>query len=147
MPKAVFNSSILVSAFLKESGISRQLLHQAEEGIFHLCLAPQILDETRRVLLQYLRIRKRHPYSDEDVLEYVDLLGIVSQLVTDLPRIKVLASDPADDIIVACAVQAGARYLVTRDKDLLALGHHHGQTNIVSPEEFMALLRKQLRGR
>ena len=44
-------------------------------------------------------------------------------------------------MIVACALAAGANYLVSRDKDLLSLGEHEGIA-MITPEAFMHLLRK-----
>ena len=139
MAKVVFDSTVLVSAFLTKTGISRDLLHQAQAGSFSICLSEEILAEIERVLLEYPRIRKRYRYADEAVREYVTLLRVVSQVVTDLPKIKPVVRDPNDDMIVACAIKAGADYIITRDKDLLTLDSYKG-IQVVSPEEFTKLL-------
>jgi putative PIN family toxin of toxin-antitoxin system len=141
VPKAVFDSTVLVSAFLSKAGVSRQLLHEAQAGKFAICLAEEILEETGRVLLEYPRIRKRYQYSDEAVGEYVELLRVVAQVTTALPKIKAVARDPNDDVIIACGVKAKAQYIVSRDKDLLDMKRYE-QILIVGPEEFVALLRQ-----
>ena len=141
MPKAVLDSTVLVSAFLTEAGISRQLLRESEAGNFQICIAEEILDETERVLSEYPRIRKRYRYSDEAVIEYVSLLRILSQVITPLPKIKAVVRDPNDDMVIACAVKARAQYIVTRDKDLLDLGSYQ-QITIISPEGFMQVLKE-----
>lgn len=141
MAKAVFDSTVLVSAFLTKGGISRNLLHQAQAGGFSICVSEEILTEIGRVL-EYPRIRKRYRYADEAATEYVALLRIVSQVVTDLPKIKSIVRDPNDDMIIACASKAGADYIVTRDKDLLTLGSYKG-IQIVSPEGFVRLLKER----
>jgi len=140
MPKAVLDSTVLVSAFLSKTGVSRELLHKAEAGNFTICLAEEILKETERVLLGYPRIRKRYPYTDEAAATYIQLLRIVCQVVTELPKIKAVARDPNDDMIIACGIKAKARYIVTRDKDMLDLKEYE-QISIVSPEAFIALVR------
>jgi putative PIN family toxin of toxin-antitoxin system len=140
MAKAVFDSTVLVSAFLTKAGISRDLLHQAQAGEFSICVSEEILTEIGRVL-EYPRVRKRYRYADEAVTEYVALLRVVSQVVIDLPKIKPVVRDPNDDMIIACASKAGAEYIVTRDKDLLTLGSYQGM-DIVSPEEFVNLLKE-----
>jgi len=142
MAKAVFDSTVLVSAFLSKTGISRDLLHRGRAGSFTICLSEEILTEIERVLLEYPRIRKRYHYRDEVVREYAALLRIVSQVLTDLPKIKPVVRDPNDDMIIACAVKAGADYIVTRDKDLLTLGVYK-DIRIVSPEEFVRSLKEQ----
>jgi hypothetical protein len=53
-----------------------------------------------------------------------------SLLATNLPLFSCLA----------CAVKAKAQHIVTRDKDLLDLGHYH-TIEIVSPEDFLTVLR------
>jgi uncharacterized protein len=50
--------------------------------------------------------------------------------------------DPDDDKIIACAVAAGAQYLVSRDRDLLSLASYAG-VSIIAPEEFLRLVRAQ----
>ena len=139
MAKAVFDSTVLVSAFLTQTGISRELLHTAQAGRFSIYLCEEILAETTRVLLEYPRIRKRYHYSDEAAQEYVALLRVVCHIVTDLPKIKPIVRDPNDDMIIACAVKAAADYIVTRDQDLLAL-ESYKEIGILSPEKFMRLI-------
>ncbi len=50
-----------------------------------------------------------------------------------------ICSDPKDDMFVACAVEGGADYIVSGDRDRLELGEFQG-ISIVEPGEFMALL-------
>jgi|ERR1035437_2211467 putative PIN family toxin of toxin-antitoxin system len=45
--------------------------------------------------------------------------------------------DPNDDMILECAVAAGAQFIVSDDKDLLVLGSYRG-IRIVTPAEFLA---------
>lgn len=142
MAKAVFDSTVLVSAFLSKSGVSRELLHRAEAGDFAICVAEEIFDEIQRVLLEYPRIRKRYRYADEAVTEYVGLLRVVAQVIVKLPKIEKVVRDPNDDMIIACAVKAAAEYVVTRDKDLLILTEYEG-VKILTPEEFLGLLKEQ----
>jgi predicted nucleic acid-binding protein len=42
-------------------------------------------------------------------------------------------------MVIACALQARADYIVTRDKDLLSVGAYQG-IRIVTPREFLDLL-------
>jgi predicted nucleic acid-binding protein len=46
--------------------------------------------------------------------------------------------DPNDDMVLECAVVAGAQVIVSGDKDLLALDPYNG-IRIVSPAEFLVL--------
>ena len=45
-------------------------------------------------------------------------------------------------MIIACALEAGADCIVTRDKDLLSLGSDEG-ISMVTPRQFLDLLAAQ----
>jgi putative PIN family toxin of toxin-antitoxin system len=139
--KAVLDTTILASAFLRNvpGGVSHDLLRFAGEGAFELYVCDDILEETARVLLRDEKKRRRYAYSDVDVVAYCQELALLGMIVDDLPEVHVVR-DPNDDVIVACAIAAGAMYLVTRDKDLLTLDGHEG-ISIVSPETFLRVLR------
>ena len=141
MPRAVFDTTVLISAFLKRSGISGELLSLAGDA-FILVLSPEIVAETEVKLLTKERLRKSATYTDDQAREYCRGLSELAELVTDLPPLSGVVRDPNDDMIVATAVKASADYLVSRDKDLLALGCHQG-TTIMTPEAFRGLLRAQ----
>ena len=140
MYKVVLDSTVLVSAFLAKTGVSAELLHKAKDGGFDMCLAEEILEEVQRALLQYQKIRKRYHYSDQTVIQFVQNLRIVAHLITELPSIEVVNSDPNDNMVVACALKARADYIVTRDNDLLSLGNYE-DIKVVTPENFMGILR------
>jgi uncharacterized protein len=138
--RAVFDSTILVSAFLRPGGLSDELLTVAEEGHFVLVLAPDIVAETWQKLLTSKRLRTRYRYTDERVHLFCRGLIRISEFIRDVPPLSGIVRDPNDDMIVACAVVGRADHIVTRDKDLLSLGGHEG-ISISSPEEFRMFLR------
>jgi putative PIN family toxin of toxin-antitoxin system len=135
MAKAVLDTTLLVSAFLRyiPGGASYELLRFADEGMFELCLSEGILDETARALLESTRNRRLYTYSDEDVVEYCQGLTRFGTMVTGLPDVRGVVRDPNDDKIIACAVAAGAGFIVTRDKDLLSLGEYE-RIVMIKPE-------------
>jgi putative PIN family toxin of toxin-antitoxin system len=141
MARAVFDTTILVSAFLKPvaGGASFDLLSKASEGAFDLYLSDDILEEAARVLLTRKRIRARYAYPDTAVTDYIRNLARMGIVVSDVPEVK-LVRDPADDMIMGCAIAAKAEYLVTRDDDLLSLDRHGG-CEILTPEAFLHVLK------
>lgn len=64
---------------------------------------------------------------------------MTTSIVADLPPVTGVVRDPNDDMVVACALEADADYIVTRDKDLLSLGTYEG-IRIVTPRQFLDLL-------
>ena len=139
MVRAVLDSTVLISAFLKPGGVSDEILALAD-STFVLALAPEIIAETRRKLLTSARMRRAGSYSDERVRRFCRGLVKVAEEVTDLPPLAGIVRDPNDDVIVAAAVKAKADYLVTRDKDLLSLGGYQG-IRMITPEAFRGILR------
>ena len=81
---AVIDSTVLVSAFLTEGGVSAALLRSAREGVFLVFLSEDILIETQHTLA-YPRIRERYDYTDADVADFLNRLRIAATLVGDLP--------------------------------------------------------------
>lgn len=142
MLKVVFDSTTLVSAFLRKGGVTGQLLERAAQGACELYLADAIIEETRQVLLNREHLRRHFSYTNIEVEEYATLLRAFARSVSNLPHITV-CRDPNDDYIIATALAAGASYLVARDKDLLTLAIYQGVT-MLSPEAFMQILRTQV---
>jgi putative PIN family toxin of toxin-antitoxin system len=142
MIKAVFDTTVLISAFLRPKGVSDELLDLAASARFSLILSVSILAETARKLLTSEKIRRSYSYPDDAVHRYLQKLSNLAELVAELPPLRGVVRDPNDDVIVATAVAAGAEYLVARDKDLLDLRSYEDIT-IITPEAFRGLLRQQ----
>ena len=142
MAKAVLDTTALVSAMLtrKPGAACHELIRLAKDGAFELFMSSDILEETAETL-RYPHLRKRYDYSDTDIIAFCQDLVLVGTIIDDAPVVPVVR-DPDDDKIVACAVAAGADYLVSRDKDLLILKEHEG-ISIISPEAFLRILRDQ----
>jgi predicted nucleic acid-binding protein len=88
-------------------------------------------------------MKRRYQYSDSAIVEYRQNLQKLAKLVRDVPEVRgVVVRDPDDDKIVACAVAARAKYIVTRDKDSLSIGRHQ-DIAMVTPEAFLQLLRAE----
>ena len=136
---AVIDSTVLVSAFLTEGGVSAELLRFARAGVFLVFLSEDILTETEHTL-GYDRIRERYTYTDDDVADFLNRLRIAATLVDQLPELAVVR-DPNDDMVVATAQRAQAAYIVTRDRDLLTLQQYEDIT-IITPEAFIAIVRE-----
>lgn len=138
--RAVLDSSVLVSAFIKPHGTTAELLRAAEGGAFVLYLSPAILVETAEVLLRP-KITERYRRAPDAAREFCAGLAEAARLVRRLPELRgAVPLDPKGDKIVATAVAAEAGYLVTGDRrHLLDLGEYEG-IKIVTPRRFLDLL-------
>ncbi len=130
--KAVFDTNVLLAAFITE-GICSKILVRGRKRQFHLILCPVILREFERVLIKKFSITRNEARS---------ILQIVSEamhsVVSPSQSVQGICRNPDDDAILACALEAGADYLVTGDVDLLELKIFKGIC-IVTPREFELL--------
>ena|SRR5688572_4665638 len=129
--RVVLDTNTVVSALLF-SGVSSRLLPLWQSDRITLLVSKPILEEYLRVLA-YPKFR----LSEADIRVLVDeeLLPFI-QPVRIRRRLRVVQRDPDDDKFLECAVSGGARYLVTGDADLRALGSY-GKVRILSVREFL----------
>jgi uncharacterized protein len=104
-------------------------------GSIDVILSAYILDELRRVLP---RLTNRHGLTLPEIDDLVDALSIQAEVIEPLP-----CADPdlrdVDDLPVLGTLLAALRtseadYLITGDKDLLAMAEHYP---IVTPAIFL----------
>jgi hypothetical protein len=92
---------------------------------FMLVTSKQILKELAQVL-HYPRILKRFTPSENDINEFIGLIVEKALITEGLYRADGITKDPADDMFVACALEAKADYIVARDPHLRNLKHFYG---------------------
>lgn len=138
MTRAVVDSNLVVNRAISTTGAAAEILQRWRQDRFELAVSPPILEEYRRAL-GYERVRARHGMGDDEIDELVDRFRRFAIVVEPTEHPKVVAEDPDDDKFVACAVAAGAGFVVTRDKHLLKLRDYQG-IRILSPAAFLAFL-------
>ena len=131
--KVVFDTNVLVSAFVTE-GVCSKLLGRARRRQFELITCPFILKELEAVLLKKLSATRGET---RQVLRI--LAEAISVLVHPTHPVSGICRDPDDDHILSCAIAASADYLVTGDSDLLELREFRG-IRIVAPRGLELLL-------
>ena len=130
--KAVFDTNVLIAAFLTE-GICAKLLVRARRRDFDLILCDGILQEFERVL------KKKFAASPHETSEALIILSEAAlEILGRTDSITPICRDSDDDLILACARDAAADYVVTGDEDLLVLKNYEG-ISIVNPREFEKL--------
>lgn len=130
--KAVFDTNVLIAAFLTE-GICAKLMIRARRRDFNLILCDGILQEFKRVL------KKKFATSPHETSEALTILSEAAlEILGWTDSITPICRDSDDDLILACAKDAAADYVVTGDEDLLVLKNYEG-VSIVNPREFEKL--------
>lgn len=139
MPSAlrvVLDTNVLLSGVAYPGSLPGKIITAWQHGSVEVVLSTFIIEELRRVLP---RLAARHGLSASEIDDLVDILSIQAELLE-----PALVEDPAlrdrNDLPVLgtllAAMHAGnIDYLITGDKDLLALAERYPG---VTPAEFWA---------
>lgn len=132
----VLDSNVLARASISHGTAVSAIIDAWRDERFSLVVSTHLLDELTRTLAK--------PYfagriSSERQVAYQRLLATFATLVPITVAVHGVATHPEDDLVLATAVSAGADYLVTRDRQLLALRSYR-DVLIVSPTEFLSAL-------
>jgi len=136
MVRAVVDTNVIISGGIKP-GNPRKVWEIFKSGECRLVLSSLMFRELNEVLQR----PKFHKFiKKEDRKEIILYLELFAEFVEPTETIAI-CRDPEDDHILSCALKAEVDFLVTGDKDLLALKSFRG-IPIVKPREFLNRLRK-----
>ncbi|MBP6942296.1 MAG: putative toxin-antitoxin system toxin component, PIN family [Syntrophorhabdaceae bacterium] len=130
--KAVFDTNVLIAAFLTE-GVCSKLLVRARKGECDLILSQDIIREFEKVLSKKFGLSRQEIYDVRAVLSEA-----TKEIIRKVDPIEPVCRDKDDNKILTCALAADADLLVTGDEDLLVM-KKYGRTRIISPREFEAI--------
>ena len=130
--RAVLDANVFVSAALSKnpSSPTREALDRWKRGEFVLLICTPLAEEIAEKLLD-------HSISAETVSALVENLARLAgwvEVPTD--KIEALLSDPDDNVIVACAVEGKASYLVTYDPHFDSLGGEYQGIKVLKAFHF-----------
>ena len=136
MLRATLDTNVFVSSLLVKQGVPARVLHAWRERRYVLATSPAIIAETRATL-GYPRIQRKYAITDEDVDQLVRLLEQDAIVVPSLADVVgAVPDDPADELVLACAVEAQADVIVSGDHHLLDLGEFRG-IPVLTVREFL----------
>lgn len=132
--RVVLDTNVLVSGIAYPSSIPGKILAAWRHGAIEVLLSEYILDELARVLP---RLRHRHDLDASEMADLIDTLRFQAELVepasgTD-PALRDANDQPVLHTLSVALEHAQADYLITGDKDLLALA---GAYPIITPAAF-----------
>lgn len=134
--RVVLDTNVLVSGIAYPASVPGKILAAWRHGSVEVLLSAFILDELRRVLP---RLAHRHGLTSAEIDDLVDVLSIQAEVIEPLPGTDADLRDANDQPVLATLLAAikksGGDYLITGDKDLLAMA---GRYPIVTPAKFWA---------
>ena len=126
MLKAVLDTNVLVSSLLVKVGLPPAVVDAWRQRQYLLVTSPDLIAEVRATL-NYPRLRRKYLFTAEDVEQLISLLEQDALVVPGRAQVEgVIPDDPADEKVLACAVDAEADAIVSGDSHLLALGEYQG---------------------
>lgn len=146
LPRAVLDTNLVVRILVSPFGVTSQLLVALTRKAFHFVTSEALLEELVSVL-RTPRLQKYAALSDHDLRRVVGALRRLALVVPGhYQGIDKVPSDLKDNIVICCALESEADYIVTDDRrDLLPLkvircaGYRPVQ--IVGPHAFLRLLK------
>lgn len=139
MNRIVCDTNVLLSGFAAD-GSPRRVLERIDAGQDLAFISRELLVEFDRVL-RYPRVEdmlRRATVPREDMLRWVAsrCTMVLSKKLDEV----VVAADPSDDHVLACALSAGAEVIVSGDAHLLEIGTWRG-IKILKAAGYLACLR------
>jgi putative PIN family toxin of toxin-antitoxin system len=126
MLKVVLDTNVFVSSLLVKQGLPAQALDAWRDRRYLLVTSPAIISEIQATLT-YPRIRRKYAITDQDVEGLRTLLEQDALLVSGHSQVAgAVPEDPADERVLACALDAGADLIVSGDRHLLDLDPYQG---------------------
>ena len=134
--RVVLDTNVLLSGIAYPASVPGKILAAWRHGSVDVLLSAYILEELRRVLP---RLAHRHGLTSPEIDDLVDVLSIQAEVIEPLPGVEPALRDVDDQPVLGTLLAAqktsSANYLITGDKDLLAMADRYP---IVDPAQFWA---------
>ncbi|HRD97650.1 MAG TPA: putative toxin-antitoxin system toxin component, PIN family [Rubrivivax sp.] len=129
--RVVLDTNVLVSGLAYPGSVPGRIVTAWRQGGLDVVLSRYILDEMVRVLPRLPRVT----LSSEEIRDLGDSFMFLADIVEPSGPRDAQLRDPADQPVLQTLLASAANYLVTGDKDLLALADRYP---IVTPAGFWA---------
>lgn len=127
--RVVLDTNVLVSGLAYPDSVPGRIVTAWRQGGLEVALSRYILDELARVLPRLPRVGM----TPAEVRDLADSFMFLADVVEPAGAEDATLRDPADQAVLLTLLAAKADYLITGDKDLLALA---GRYPILTPAEF-----------
>ncbi|MBA4417278.1 MAG: putative toxin-antitoxin system toxin component, PIN family [Syntrophus sp. (in: bacteria)] len=138
MIKIVVDTNVAVSAYLVSGGKPARILSLVKTGQVDIFLSPQIVTEIERTLLRP-KLTKIHKSSPKEIGRFIKALEEIVTITPGTLEVDVIADDPDDNKILACAIECRADYVVSGYHHLTDLKEYKG-IRVVDPNTFLSVI-------
>ena len=139
MLRVVVDTNVFVSSLLNKLGTPARLIDAWRERKFLLLTSDALIAEILEVL-RLPRIREKYRLLPEEIEQLASLLAQDGLMVSGHLDVKGSVVDPDDEMVLACALEGQADYIVSGDAHLLELGEFAG-IPILTVRQFLDRLK------
>jgi putative PIN family toxin of toxin-antitoxin system len=133
--RVVLDTNNIVSGTSMPHGSSYEALETWRKDQFILLTSKALIKEVKRVL-HYSRIQKKYHLTELEIKKVVRNLIRYAVVTPGEVKLNVIKGDPADNEVLACAVEGRADLIISGDKDLREL-NVYGGIRIIGAQEFV----------
>jgi uncharacterized protein len=127
--RIVVDTNIYISAIVF-GGTPDKIVQLGRFGCVYIFISHPIIDEIVGVLVTKFK------WSYQHARKAIHEIKGFTHIVLPSVQVKVVSKDPSDNMILECAIECRAHFIVTGDKHLLALKKYKS-TEILSAMEFL----------
>ena len=127
----VLDTNVLVSGLAYPHSVPGKIVSSWRQGNLRVALSHYILDEMVRVLPRLPKVT----LGASEIRDLADSFVFLADIVEPVREVDEALRDPADQPVLGTLRASSAQYLLTGDKDLLALSDRYP---IVTPAQFWA---------
>lgn len=137
MNKAVIDTNIIISGIIWPSSYPAAVLKLFRQNKIVVVLSKELFTEIQDNLTA---IGIKYNFNQRLIIEWLELLKKYAFWTADLPIDITVCRDPDDNMVLATAIAGKTDYIITGDKDLLALKKYK-QIRILSAKNFVKALK------
>jgi putative PIN family toxin of toxin-antitoxin system len=132
------DTNVWIIGIFFRRGVPSRVLEAWSVGSFEVVFTSETFAELNATLKQKINQFEADPVLVEEWLAYI--LSFSQTISVSIP-VSGVCRDPKDDKFLEAAINAGAQYLISGDKDLLSIGAFRG-IEVLSPVALLDVLGK-----
>jgi len=143
MTRVVLDTNLVVSAILTPEGKPAAILKMVLDARLDLVLSPVLLEEISLVL-NYDKIKKlfiKRSVTPEKIKDALRKIAATAIMVSGEAEVHNIDKDPSDTMLLSCALEGRADFIVSGDHHLTDLVSFDG-ISIVNPDTFLKLIER-----
>jgi len=133
MIHVVLDTNIYLSGFIF-GGKTRKVIEYAIESKIQVHISNEILNEIATVLK-----RPKFGLNERQIRFFLNEIELLSEICEPSESISNVCRDEKDHIIIECAVESKANYIITGDEDLLSLKKYR-EIKIINCNDLLTII-------